>query len=121
MTGRRPANLSAWRKRQASGQGVSATANTARALRKAERKLCNSMAHVARPRPADYERWRAMEARIAALKAELARLRAGGEPQRFPPKAPRKPLKTLAPVTSPIKAKFANTAKPNSGGSDATS
>lgn len=89
--------------------------NTAQAIRKAERKLCNSMAHVVRPREADYARWRAMETHIAALKASLAKMGA-------PEKLPRRPLKVkvVAPVGGQAKARFRNTAKPG-GNSDATS
>jgi hypothetical protein len=44
-------------------------------IRKRERRLINSMAHTPRPRPADLERWRAMEAELDELRATAASLR----------------------------------------------
>lgn len=48
-----------------------------------ERRLKNSMAHIPHPRPADLERWRAMQAEIDSMKTALADLQAsrhGGQP-----------------------------------------
>lgn len=45
-------------------------ANLLKAIRRRRKRLVNSMAHTPRPRPADLERWRAMESEIERLEAE---------------------------------------------------
>lgn len=56
--------------------------NVISTIRRRERRLINSMAHTPRPRPADLERWRGMEAELAELRALAASLR----PDRHGPK-----------------------------------
>ena len=51
-------------------------------IRRRERRLKNSMAHTPQPRPADMVRWRAMQAEIDSMAAQLDELRqqAAGPP-----------------------------------------
>ena len=93
-----------WRQRRAT-PGLDALRNTRKAIIKAERKLANSMAHVARPREGDLVRWQAMEARLADLHAELGRLQEGGAPIAWPARPPPRRLQAS------IKASYRNTAK----------
>lgn len=55
------------------------------AIRRRQRTLQNSMAHVRRPRPADFARWRAMEAELEHMNAQARRLRPDRHPE--PPDA----------------------------------
>jgi hypothetical protein len=41
-------------------------------INRRKRRLINSMAHTPRPRPADLDRWRAMEAEIEDMERRLA-------------------------------------------------
>jgi hypothetical protein len=56
--------------------------NARQSITRLRRRLINSMAHTPRPRPADIDRWRAMEKRIAELEAFCAsRLALGDDGQ----------------------------------------
>jgi hypothetical protein len=59
--------------------------NTVTAIVRLQRKIERSKAHVVKPRPADFERWRQMEAHLAELKANLAGMPEGGDPPLNPP------------------------------------
>ena len=48
--------------------------NLKQAIRRRQKRLENSMAHVRKPRPADLERWRRMEQEITKLQGILATL-----------------------------------------------
>jgi len=51
------------------------------AIRRRQRKLANSMAHTPRPRPADVDRWRALDVEIGQLKALAVELRPDLHPE----------------------------------------
>lgn len=48
--------------------------NVKAAIRRRERTLVRSMAHIPHPRPADLDRWRTMQANIDMLKRRLAEM-----------------------------------------------
>lgn len=70
--------LAKWR-RDAIAGGHHRKANTVAAIVRLQRRLANSRAHVAHPRPADFARWQTMEAQLATLQASLASM-SGPEP-----------------------------------------
>lgn len=51
--------------------------NTLRAIKRCERTLTNSMAHIQKPRPVDMIRWRKLAQQIATLKAKAEAIRPG--------------------------------------------
>jgi hypothetical protein len=89
MTGRgktRNPALAKW-KRDALAGGHWRKVNTVAAIARLRRRLLNSMAHIARPRPADLARWQKWEADIADREARLAEMD-GPAPPAFPPISP---------------------------------
>jgi hypothetical protein len=79
---RNPA-LAKWRREAVNG-GRWRKVHTADAIARLERRLCNSVAHVVKPRPADFDRWEAMRDRIDALRTLLAGFHDGEEPPEIP-------------------------------------